>query len=141
MRSLVRAAAEAPGRVWRVLVFLGYFLGHLVEANAHMAREILTPRSGLAPGIVRLDLRARTEPEISVLANLISLTPKTLVIAVRREPPALWIHGTHAADPEEFRTSLRTTETRLLAAMRRPGEVEEPPEDGPRRSSRSGEAP
>ncbi|HWG97750.1 MAG TPA: Na+/H+ antiporter subunit E [Pilimelia sp.] len=105
-------------RAGRLLRFAGYFGGRLVVANLVVAREILTPGSGLAPGIVDLPLRCRTPVETALLANLISLTPGTLTVAITGDPPTLYVHGMHAADPALFRRQLQEMEDRLLAAVR-----------------------
>ncbi|GAB3652782.1 Na+/H+ antiporter subunit E [Glycomyces tarimensis] len=101
-----------------MLAFALYFTWELISANAALTWDILTPSSRLAPGIARFPLRCRTRFEIAFLANLISLTPGTLTLAVRRDPPMLYVHGMYAPDPERFRERLRVLESRMLAAVR-----------------------
>lgn len=105
-------------RAYRIAAFAGHFAVRFLKSNVVIAWEILTPRSRLAPVIVELPLRCRTSPEISTFANLISLTPGTLTLEIVTDPPALYVHGTHAAEPEEFLDELRDLEDRLLAAWR-----------------------
>ena len=106
-------------RGYRVVAFAMHYLGILVRANIVVAREVLSPRSGLAPGIVVLPLRSRTWVEIATITNLISLTPGTLIVGVRRDPPTLMVHGMHAADADRFRAELHDLEERMLAAVDR----------------------
>lgn len=130
MSRRTAGAVRAASRARRILGFTGYFAGRLVVANVVVAREILTPGSGLAPGIVDLPLRCRTPAEIATFANLITLTPGTLTLEIEREPPMLFVHGMHADDPERFRDQLRDLERRLLAAMRPAADGEPSPVHG-----------
>lgn len=106
-------------RGYRLAGFALHYLSLLVRANIVVAREVMSPRSRLAPGIVVLPLRSRKWVEIATITNLISLTPGTLIVGVRRDPPSLLVHGMHAADAERFRAELRDLETRMLAAVDR----------------------
>ncbi|MCC3761767.1 Na+/H+ antiporter subunit E [Glycomyces sp. TRM65418] len=112
--------ALVPALTWpvRLVWFALYFAREMITANAALTWDILTPSSRLAPGIARFPLRCRTRFEIALLANLISLTPGTLTLAVRREPPTLYVHGMYAPDPDRFRERLRALESRMLAAVR-----------------------
>jgi multicomponent Na+:H+ antiporter subunit E len=105
-------------RGYRVIAFLGYFGYQFLRSNLVVAGEILTPGSGLAPAIIELRLRCRTRLEIVSLANLVNLTPGTLSLQIRVDPPALYVHGMHAGDVAAFRHRLRNLEDRMLAAMR-----------------------
>ncbi|MFY1637511.1 Na+/H+ antiporter subunit E [Solwaraspora sp. WMMB335] len=114
MSSLFRALR----RTARVLRFLGYFTVRLVIANLVVAREIVTPGSGLSPGIVEFRLRTRTRTEIVSMALAVGLTPGTLTVAIRQHPPALFVHGMHAEDPAKFRAQLSRLQDHLLPALR-----------------------
>lgn len=110
--------ARAAVRTGRILRFAGYFAVRLAEANLAVAREILTPGSGLRPAVVRVPLRGVTDREIAALALVVSLAPGTLALAVRRDPSALFVHGMYAADPVAFRRQIAELERHLLAALR-----------------------
>lgn len=104
----------------RLLAFPFYYAAELAKANATVGLDILTPGSRATPGFVELPLRSVTDLEITMLANLISLTPGTVTVAVREEPATLWVHGLYVRDPESFRAELHAMEDRMLGAMRRP---------------------
>ncbi|WP_409328595.1 Na+/H+ antiporter subunit E [Trujillonella humicola] len=105
-------------RLARFVVFAGYFARELVLANLQVVWDVLTPRSRLSPGIVALPLRSRTAGEITLLANLVSLTPGTLSLAVGRDPDTLYVHGMYAGTREEFVRQLEEMEDRMLHAWR-----------------------
>ena len=107
----------------RLLGFLGYFARELCVANAQVVWDVLTPRSRLRPGVAALPLRTRTDAEVTLLANLVTLTPGTLTLAIARSPDVLYVHGMYAADADAFRAQLAEMETRMLRAVRRDGEV------------------
>ncbi|MGE5291109.1 MAG: Na+/H+ antiporter subunit E [Micromonosporaceae bacterium] len=112
---------RAAHRGLQAIAFLGYFSLMFLRANLKVAREIITPGSGLAPAVVWLPLHSRTPLEITSLAHLITLTPGTLVLEARTAPPALLVHGMHAADPDAFLTALTGLENRLLGVLRPAG--------------------
>lgn len=105
-------------RVGRLLAFAGYFARMLVVANWEVVADLLTPGSRLQPGIVALPLRCRSAGEITLLSDLITLTPGTLTIDVSEDLGVLYVHGMYAPDAEAFRAELTDLETRMLHAVR-----------------------
>lgn len=115
-----QTARDGALRAARMLAFLGHYLVLLVRASIAVTVEIITPGTTLAPVIIEFRLRSHTRLEIATIAHLVNLTPGTLVLEVRTLPPALFVHGMHAADPEAFRRDLSDLESRILHAMRPP---------------------
>lgn len=115
-------AADPPRRaalrVWRTVVLVLFYTRFFLRSNVEVIVEVLTPGSGLAPAVVRLPLRSRTVLEIATMAHLISLSPGALVLEARADPPELYVHGMHVADPKGFLAELGGLEERLLGAMR-----------------------
>lgn len=116
--SAAGSVSRGLRRGWRLLRFSLWFAGELTVANAQVAWDVITPRSRVEPGIVEVPLRSRTDGEIAAIANLVSLTPGTLTLAVRREPATIWVHGMYAPDAADFRTRLQEMEARTLHALR-----------------------
>ena len=104
----------------RLLAFAAYFTRELVVANLQVVREVLVP-GRLAPGIAAVPLRSTSDTEVTLIANLVTLTPGTLSLAVQREPRVLYVHGMFAGDPDEFRRQIADMEDRMLDAVRRDG--------------------
>ncbi|GAB3219700.1 hypothetical protein GCM10027447_03040 [Glycomyces halotolerans] len=125
-RQSVLAALD-QGR--RLAGFAAFYAWELVASNAALTWDIVTPSTRVAPGVVRFPMRCRTEFEIALLVNLLSLTPGTLVLEVRRDPPEAFVHGMYAPDAERYRDHLRGLEHRMLAAVRRDGDVATPEGD------------
>ncbi|MCA1941733.1 MAG: Na+/H+ antiporter subunit E [Caenispirillum bisanense] len=107
------------GAVWRALALAGYFLFDLARSSVRVAWDVLTPRHLSRPGIVGVPLDARSDGEILMTANLISLTPGTLSLDVSADRRTLWVHAMFIDDPDALRRDLKDgMERRVLEAMR-----------------------
>lgn len=103
----------------RVIGFLFYFLYELFKANLQVAADVVTPKFYMQPGIVAYPLEAKTDSEITMLANLISLTPGTLSLDVSEDKKILYIHAMYVSDKDEFIQGIKTGfERKLLAILR-----------------------
>lgn len=99
--------------------FVFFFLYELTKANIQVAIEVMTPTNNMKPGIVRYPLEAKTDFEITLLANLISLTPGTCSLDVSTDRKVLYIHAMYIDDKEKFIKDIKNGfERRLLAIMR-----------------------
>lgn len=113
------SGARYFSRVPKLLVFTGYFLKELFRANMQIAYDLVTPSYFMKPGIIRFPLRAETDFEINMLANIISLTPGTLILDVSDDKKVLYIHATYVTSKEDFITYLREGfEKKLLEILR-----------------------
>ena len=99
--------------------FFFFFVKELIVANLVIAYDILTPKDHMKPGIVAIPLDAKTDLEITLLANFITLTPGTLSLDISKDKKTLYVHGIYVKDPEQFRTSIKIGfEKRLLELLR-----------------------
>ena len=80
-------------RLWRVLVLAVVFLRELVVSALQVARYTVQPTLQIRPAIVKYPLDVQTPREITVLANLISLTPGTLSLDVSPDSEHLYVHA------------------------------------------------
>ncbi|RYF78083.1 MAG: Na+/H+ antiporter subunit E [Chitinophagaceae bacterium] len=104
---------------FKIISFFFYFLYEMLKANFQVAYEVVTSNLHMKPGFVKMELEARTELEITLLANLISLTPGTLVIDVSDDRKVMYIHGMYLEDREKFIESIKDgLEKPLLSIMR-----------------------
>jgi multicomponent Na+:H+ antiporter subunit E len=107
------------GRVFQVISFLGFFLWELFKANLRVAYDIVTPRHHMKPGVVAIPLDLTTDEEITVLANLITLTPGTLSLDVSVDRRTLYVHAMYVDDLEAFRREIKDGfERRVMELMR-----------------------
>ncbi len=103
----------------QIIGFIFFFLYELIKANIEVALDVITPKFYMKPGIIQYPLDAKSSAEISLLANLISLTPGTLSLDVSDDRKVLYIHAMYVNDKEEFIRDIKNGfEKRLLAIMR-----------------------
>lgn len=103
----------------KTIGFVFFFLSELIKANIQVAIEVMTPKDTMKPGIVRYPLEAKTDFEITLLANLISLTPGTCSLDVSTDRKVLYIHAMYIEDKEKFIRDIKNGfERRLLAILR-----------------------
>ncbi|WP_447046119.1 Na+/H+ antiporter subunit E [Vreelandella sp. H-I2] len=107
-----------PARIPRFIGFIGFFLKELIQANLRVAFDIVTPPWHMKPGVIAMPLSARTEMEITLVANLISLTPGTLSLDVSDDRKVLYIHAMFLDNEEELRSNLKEMEHRALELFR-----------------------
>lgn len=107
-------------KVWRVLTLALFFVRELVKANLRVAYDVLTPGFQLRPGVVALPLDARTDTEITLLANMITLTPGTLSLDVSADRSVLYLHVMYLdEDVDTFRRTIKDGfERRILEVLR-----------------------
>lgn len=103
----------------RILSFIVFFIWELTKANIQVAYEVVTPKFTMKPGIVALPLDAKSDLEITLLANLITLTPGTLALDVSTDRSVLYVHGMYVLDKKEFIQDIKQGfERRLLEILR-----------------------
>ena len=104
----------------KVLGFGAFFVWQLVKANLQVAYHILAPRHHMRPGVIAVPLDARSPTEITLLANLITLTPGTLTLDVSGDRRVMYVHSMTLGDePEKFRRQIKQGfERRVLELLR-----------------------
>ena len=104
---------------FKIISFFFYFLYEMLKANIQVAYEVMTTNLHMKPGIVKLELEAKTDLEITLLASLIALTPGTLVIDVSDDRSVMYVHGMYLEDRQKFIESIKLgLEKPLLNIMR-----------------------
>ncbi|WP_433744096.1 Na+/H+ antiporter subunit E [Falsibacillus pallidus] len=98
---LLRAAA--------ILNLLYIFIKELLLANWAVFKVILKPKLDMKPGIFAMTTTLETKWEVTVLANLITLTPGTFVIDVSTDNKILYIHAMDVPDVEEAIDGIRNS--------------------------------
>ena len=103
----------------RLAGFLGYYLWELLVSNAIIAYDVLTPVHHMKPGVIGIPIDAETDFEITVLANLITMTPGTLSLDISPDRKTLYVHAMYIRDPEALRAGIKQNlERRVLALLK-----------------------
>lgn len=91
-------AVIAPPRVLRrfgkIAALAVMFFYELFMSAVRVAMVVLTPdlESALRPAVVAVPLTVKSDGEITLLANLITLTPGTLSVDVSEDRSVLYVH-------------------------------------------------
>ena len=115
--SRVREARPAVIRPLPTMRLAGYVLAQLAVSNGLVAREILSPRSHVRTGIVACRLRTDSPGLVTLLANIVALSPGTMTVEVRAEPPTLYVHVLMLRDVAAARRGVAHLEHLVLRAF------------------------
>ena len=119
---LIREQVGSMGyfsRARRVLSLILLFIFELVLSSVRVAKLVLTPNMNLKPGIFAYPLKVDRDFEITLLANLITLTPGTLSVDVSDDRRFLFVHALDCSDPEQVREDIADGfERKILEAFR-----------------------
>lgn len=98
--------------------FMIFFFRELISAGLTVFASILAPHL-LSPGVIAVPLDLKTNAEITLLANLITLTPGTLSLDVSTDRKVIYVHTILVRDPDEFREGIKNGfEKRVMEVMR-----------------------
>lgn len=121
---VVRDRVKARGGIGRMLrvASLGLlFLRELILSAVSVALWTLRPnvRATLSPAIIAFPLTVTRDIEITLLANLITLTPGTLTIDVSSDRKLLYVHALDCRDPEALKQQIASGfERKIIEAFR-----------------------
>lgn len=102
-------------RVWAVVKLIYIFMMELFLANVSVLRIVLQPKMEIKPCIFSLETDLKQDWEITLLANLITLTPGTLVVHVSDDQKQLFIH---AIDVEDVEAEIHSIKNSFEKAIR-----------------------
>lgn len=111
----------AQVRIRRPLSLLrlaGTVLVDIVVANLAVARLIVGPMARIQPAFIRMPLRLQGNVGVSLLANIVTLTPGTLSASLSPDHSELIIHALQGHDPDAIIADIRARyEQPLLDAL------------------------
>lgn len=121
--SLIREQVGSVGyfsRLRRVASLAVLFVYELVLSASRVAWLVINPAPmNLKPGIIAYPLKVDRDFEITLLANLITLTPGTLSVDVSNDRTQLFIHALDCSDPESIKEDIANGfERKILEAFR-----------------------
>jgi multicomponent Na+:H+ antiporter subunit E len=106
-------------KVRQALEFLWFFVTQLIKANLRIAYEVLTLPHTMRPGVVAVPLDLKTDAEITLLVNLLTLTPGSLSLDVSVDRRVLYVHEMYIRDPEQVRREIKDGfERRVMEVLR-----------------------
>ncbi len=101
-------------RVIAGIKLLVYFHYELIKSSIDVAWDVLTPRAHATPSLIEMPLDAKSDLEILLVTNLISLTPGTLSVDVTEDRSTLIVHAMFAEDPQALVDDLKNGMERMV---------------------------
>jgi len=105
--------------IWRLIRFTGFFFKELLFAGMSVFRLILVP-SEVRPGVVAVPLDIKSDAEITLLANLITLTPGTLTLDVSTDKKVIYVHAIQMDDADSFRQEIKNGFEKRVSELMNP---------------------
>jgi len=94
-------------RLGRVLSLVLLFFKELALSAWKVAVMVTRPKLDVQPGIFAYPLTVTTDFEITLLANLITLTPGTLSVDVSADRKMLYVHAIDCSDIETAKNDIK----------------------------------
>ncbi len=105
-------------RLFRIVHLIVIFLRELVSSSVRVTWDVLRPELRMTPAVIMVPLDLTEDAHITLLANLISLTPGTLTIDVADDKRCLYVHAMYGRDPDAVVDEIkRTFEVRIAKAF------------------------
>lgn len=87
-------------RALRLVPFTAFMIAEVVKSCIAVARITLGPIAPLRPAILAVPTAGLSDAQITLLANMITLTPGTISLDVSPDKSHLYVHVLDAADPD-----------------------------------------
>lgn len=101
-------------RLYRIGRLILVFMREFTLSVARVVRLVLSPRMRYTPGTFTFPLTLKRDFEITLLANLITLTPGTLTVDVSGDRSTLLVHAIDSPDVEAARAEIANGFERLI---------------------------
>lgn len=101
----------------QVVSFSGFLAWELVRSSLRVAYDVVTPAANRSPAIVCVPLDVRSDAEIALLANLITLTPGTIAIGMTPDRSHMLVHAMFAESDEELRRQIKEDYEQRVRAL------------------------
>lgn len=96
-------------RLYRILILLLIFIRELISSNIEIVKYVYKKDLDFEPGIFAMPIEVKQSWEITLLANMITLTPGTLTVALSDDQTQLFIHALDIKTKEESINDIKNT--------------------------------
>ncbi len=100
-----------------VAKLIGHLGVSLITSNILVAREVLLPHREVRTGRLTYEMPGATPEAVSLLANMIALTPDTMTIDATAEPPMVEVHFIRYDDPDAARRAIEHLDALVRGAL------------------------
>ena len=103
----LRHASHLPiVRPLPALRLIASMLRDVAVSNVVLARQVLSRRPEVNTGVVRVPLAGCSDEVVTIIANLVAMTPGTMPIEVDQDPTVIYVHALNIDDPDEVRRAI-----------------------------------
>jgi multicomponent Na+:H+ antiporter subunit E len=96
-----------PHRPLHVAGFVLFYVWELILANLRVAQDLMRIRMRTRSAIVAVPLEELSDSQLTLLANLITMTPGTLSVDVSRDRRTLYVHAMFMHDADKLRHEIK----------------------------------
>lgn len=105
--------------LYKFFVLFLIFIRELILSNIDVVKLVYRRKPDIEPGIFKLPIEVKQNWEITLLANLITLTPGTLTVAISDDQSTLFIHAMHIDTIDESIDSIKNTFEKAIMEVTR----------------------
>ena len=95
------------------------FFKELLKSNIAVLRVVLSPRLRVRSGVIAVPTELTNDMALTMLANMITLTPGTLTLDISPDRRYLYVHTLNLDDPEGVKEEIRTAFEMYLRELSR----------------------
>ncbi|GAB4073366.1 Na+/H+ antiporter Mnh1 subunit E [Barrientosiimonas marina] len=106
-------------RVFKIFNLIILFIKELITSNIDIVKLVFKRKPEFEPGIFALPMDVQTDWEITLLANLTTLTPGTLAVAVAQDKSHLYVHAMNIDDIDEEIDAIKNTFEKAIKEVTR----------------------
>lgn len=106
-------------RVWAIIKLTALFFKELWVANISVVKIALAPKNTMKPAFFEYPTVLEKDWEITLLSNLITLTPGTIVVHVSDDSKTLYIHAIDIDTVEDTIISIKETFEKAILEVSR----------------------
>ncbi len=82
---------------------IGYVLVATIRANVELTKEVVARRSRVRAAVIGVPLPGCSDELLTLISNLLALSPGTMPLELRQSPTVLYIHALLFTDVERVR--------------------------------------
>jgi multicomponent Na+:H+ antiporter subunit E len=83
------------------------FFRELIKSNLSVLKIVISPRLRVRSGVIAVPTELRNDVALTLLANMITLTPGTLTLDISPDRRYLFVHTLNLDDPEDVKREIR----------------------------------
>lgn len=106
-------------KLYRFFILSLILLRELILSNIAVVKQVFKPKLTIKPGVFALKTDLNSDWEVTLLANLITLTPGTVTVDISPDQRTLYIHALDIDDIDEAVTSIKDSFEKAIMEVSR----------------------